>query len=374
MKSLLAILFLSLFLNIPAYSLTKEEAEAELQKIYAEWLEQQKTLLSPYLKNMCITEGELRMPIDIKVYGKEPSNGRSLWISMHGGGGTTQKVNDGQWRNQTLLYQPKEGVYVCPRAPWNEWNMWFMEPIDNIFEKLIRLMVATHNVNPDKVYIMGYSAGGDGVWRLAPRLADHWASAAMMAGHPGDVSLVNVRNLPFTIWVGGDDAAYNRNIEVAKRGEELDNLRDADPSGYVHETHVLPGFPHWMERNDTVAVPWMAQFTRNAHPKRIVWRQEEVLRDAFYWLEVPRQDMERGKTIIAEIKGNVINIEKCDYRQFSICLSDDMINLDKAVTIKYNGKAIKKIVPERKVTTLRETLYKRGDIRYAFPVKIDVAI
>jgi dienelactone hydrolase len=28
------------------------------------------------------------------------------------------------------------------------------------------------DVNPNKVYVMGYSAGGDGVWRLAPRMAD----------------------------------------------------------------------------------------------------------------------------------------------------------------------------------------------------------
>ena len=33
---------------------------------------------------------------------------------------------------------------------------------------------------------------------MAPRMADHFASAAMMAGHPNNVDLHNIRNLPFS--------------------------------------------------------------------------------------------------------------------------------------------------------------------------------
>ena len=41
-------------------------------------------------------------------------------------------------------------------------------------------------VNPNKVFMSGYSAGGDGTYHLGPMLADWWAGAAMMAGHPND--------------------------------------------------------------------------------------------------------------------------------------------------------------------------------------------
>jgi len=46
-------------------------------------------------------------------------------------------------------------------------------------------------------------------------LADWLAGAAMMAGHPNGVELFNVRNIAFSIQVGGKDAAYNRN-ELAR--------------------------------------------------------------------------------------------------------------------------------------------------------------
>ena len=58
-----------------------------------------------------------------KVFGDAPEGGRSLWISMHGGGGAPARVNDGQWKNQIKLYQPKEGIYVAPRAPTDTWNL-----------------------------------------------------------------------------------------------------------------------------------------------------------------------------------------------------------------------------------------------------------
>ena len=247
---------------------------AQYDEVIQQWRDSVRKATDAVIGGKIVVQGENRMPLFWTIYGKEPTDGRSMWISLHGGGGTPKQVNDGQWQNQKFLYTPEEGVYVAPRAPWDAWDMWFQEPIDSMYLQLIRAMVSHYNVNPDKVYILGYSAGGDGIWRLAPRMADHWAAASMMAGHPGDVSLVNVRNLPFTIWVGGKDAAYNRNIEVAKRGTEMDSLQAHDPEGYIHETHILADKEHWMDREDRAAVPWMAQYRRNPWPKKLVWQQE----------------------------------------------------------------------------------------------------
>jgi poly(3-hydroxybutyrate) depolymerase len=55
--------------------------------------------------------------------------------------------------------------------------MWFAPDIDPLFERLITNMIVFEGIDPNKVYINGYSAGGDGVYQLGPRMADHWASA-----------------------------------------------------------------------------------------------------------------------------------------------------------------------------------------------------
>lgn len=133
-----------------------------------------------------ITLGEHTLRYDLRVFGAEPATGRSLFISLHGGGNAEPSVNDEQWQNQLTLYQPDEGIYVCPRAPTDTWNLWHEAHVDPLLERLIEDFVVLEGVNPDRVYVMGYSAGGDGVYQLGPRLADHWAAAAAMAGHPND--------------------------------------------------------------------------------------------------------------------------------------------------------------------------------------------
>lgn len=342
--------------------------------IMQQWRDSVRQATDPIVRAKIVVNDTLRMPLFWTIFGKEPADGRSLWISLHGGGTATKQFNDGQWHNQKFNYSPEEGVYVAPRAPWNTWDMWFQEPIDSMYLQLIQAMVTHYNVNPDKVYIMGYSAGGDGIWRMAPRMADHWAAASMMAGHPGDVSLVNVRNLPFMIWCGAKDEAYNRNREVAKRGVEMDSLQKQDPEGYIHETHILADKEHWMNLEDKAALPWMAQYKRNPWPKHLVWQQESVLKQHFYWVSVPIAEMERGKRVDIKVEKNVITILHCDYSSLCLRLSQELLPLKGKVVVKYEAKTLFNEQLKPSAATFKKTLYQMQDPRMAAPIEIKVNV
>lgn len=186
---------------------------------------------------------------------------------MHGGGGAPPKVNDSQWNNQIQLYVPKEGWYVAPRAPTDTWNLWHEGHIDELFGRMIEDMVAKYGVDPNRVYLMGYSAGGDGVYQLAPRMADRFGAATMMAGHPNDASADGLFALPFRIYMGGEDAAYKRNEVAAQWGEKLAALQK-ERGGYEHKVTIYPGKGHWMDKEDAEAVPWMAPRRARLGPRR----------------------------------------------------------------------------------------------------------
>ena len=352
------------------------EAETARTRIVDDWYTSQREALATVENSNCVKAGELSMPYAFQTFGEKPAEGYSLWISLHGGGSAPTAVNDSQWENQKRLYRPAEGIYLAPRAPWDDWDMWFKAPIDPMFETLIRTMVVYHDVNPDRVFLLGYSAGGDGVWRLAPRLADHWAAASMMAGHPGDISLLNVRNLPFTIWVGAEDAAYNRNNEVRLRGEILDSLQACDPDGYIHQTHVMEGKGHWMDLEDAAALPWMANYTRNARPEKIIWRQEGVTRTSFYWLEVPAEEARTGQTVEVLVNGNDIHIDRCDYSHLTLLLDDALVDLDRPVRVLYGNadEVLADTLLSRTAATLTATLTRRGDPSYAFSAQLDLTL
>ena len=353
-------------------SLTAVEAEEYAAFLQTVWIDSVRTALSGAFENKVLVKGKYEMKMDWRIYGKLPSDGRSLFISLHGGGGAPPEVNDQQWANQIRLYQPSEGVYLCPRAIENTWDLHFRPESDGFYEEIIRMAVSHLDVNPDKVYLMGYSAGGDGVWRLAPRMADHWAAASMMAGHPGDVSLLSLRNLPFMIWCGALDAAYNRNEECQKRIDEMQALHEADPEGYIFEGHIVAGKEHWMDLEDAAAVPWMARFTRNPYPDKVIWCQGDELKKDFYWLGIPLSQAAKGKKIEASIDGNTVTVLSSDYKEATIYLNDKMMDLDKPVRVLSGDKVVFEGTVSRSPAVMRQTLRERADLSYVFPVRVDV--
>lgn len=316
----------------------------------------------------------LQLKFDRQVFGTKPAGGRSLYISLHGGGAMTEAFNNGQWNNQKRLYRPAEGVYIAPRAPWNAWNMWFLPGLDPLLEQLIRAEIVWDDVNPDRVYLLGYSAGGDGVWRMAPRMADRWAAASMMAGHPGEASQVNLLNVPFMIWMGEKDAEYQRNTLAVAKGLIMDSLQRACPGGYIHETHIVKGKGHWMERQDTAAIAWMARYQRQPLPRQIVWRQEEVTLPTFYWLSVRSEEARPGMRVDATIHSerNEVVLTRCDYRHLTVWLNDEMLNLNKPVTVSYRGTVIYKGKLKRTAATMVRSLWQRGDPRWCFSASVEV--
>ncbi len=351
---------------ISAQRLSRKTATLIATQQKEEWKKETAEKYRTAWEGRSIRIGERVMPFHVQTFGDMPDDGYSLYISLHGGGNAPKELNDQQWQNQKRLYQPDQAVYIAPRAPYDDWDMWFKPGLDDFYHAIIEMSVVFANVNPDKVYIMGYSAGGDGIWRMAPRMADTWAAASMMAGHPGDVRLENLRNTPFMIWCGALDGAYNRNKENQKRGMEMDSLQRNDPTGYLHETHIMEGKGHWMDRADTVAVGWMAQHKRNPYPDNIVWRQEEVTHPSFYWLKAPEDELKRGMTVRVKRTGNTIDIIQCDYSALTIYFNDEMLNLNKNVTILYQGKTIFKGKLHRSKQLLSTTIHRRNDWRYMF--------
>jgi poly(3-hydroxybutyrate) depolymerase len=317
-----------------------------------------------------LTWGEQVLRYDFRVFGEAPADGRSLYLSLHGGGEAEASVNDSQWENQKVLYEPDEGIYLAPRAPTNTWNLWHEAHIDPLFERLIANFVALEGVNPNRVYVMGYSAGGDGVYQLGPRMADHWAAAAAMAGHPNEAQPFSLRNIGFTVHVGAEDTGFDRNLIAVEWRDKLAALQDADPEGYTHLVEVHPGKGHWMDLEDAVAVPWMASFTRNPTPQHIVWFQDDILHHRFYWLYAPSPVKETSVT--ADLVGQEITLDSKDVTALGVRLRDDMLNLDAPITVRANGNVVFSGQVARTIAVLAGTLAERGDPALVFPAQIDV--
>jgi hypothetical protein len=360
------------FAGVP---LTKSDAQAARDRLWQWHAAAIRKERSQEINDKKLREDKLEMPFDWKTFGAKPEGGRSLWISMHGGGNAPAQVNDKQWRNQINLYKLDEGIYLAPRAPTNTWNLWHEHHIDRLFARLIEDLIVLEDVNPDRVYIMGYSAGGDGAYQLAPRMADTWAGAAMMAGHPNGVSLLSLRNVPFALQVGGKDAAYNRNKVGREYGEMLAKLQKDDPKGYPHFVKIHEDKPHWMGGEDKVALPWMAKFSRNPMPDRVVWKQTGAVHDRSYWLATPPKEAVNDALVIAERNGQTVDIVAAEkIGKLLVRFDDRMVDLEQPVVVRHAGKEIYRGTPDRTVGVLIKTLAGRGDPKLVFDAEVAVVV
>ncbi len=344
------------------WPLSRKEAAKALEVLAADGLARLAAERKAAIEARELTEGDRTLRWLETTFGEAPATGHSLWISMHGGGNAPARVNDRQWQNQGRLYQPAEGIYVAPRAPTDTWNLWHEAHIDPLFQSLIEAYVAVRGVNPDRVYLMGYSAGGDGVWQLAPRMADRFAAAAMMAGHPNEASLLGLRNLPFALFMGGDDRAYKRNEVAAERAAELGRLAEADPGGYVHMSRIYEGTGHWMNGKDAEALPWMAEYSRNTWPKKIAWQQDDVVHRRFYWLRIPDDTVIADRQLMrAIVEGQTIELSGEVPAKLCLRLADRLVDLDQPLTVRVNGLEVFTGKVARRAAIILSSLAERMD-------------
>lgn len=360
-------------------ALTKEDAEAARKLLWADHAEFIRTTRAAEMQAKVIEMDGKKMKFEILDFkGPKPAQGRSLFISMHGGGGAPPPVNESQWRNQVAMgkdYHPAEGIYLAPRAPTDAWNLWHESHIDAFFDRLIENLIVLENVNPNRVYILGYSAGGDGVYQLAPRMSDRLAAASMMAGHPNEASPLGLRNVPFALQVGENDSPFNRNRIAGEWGKKLDDLQRGDPQGYIHFCELHAGKSHWMDMEDRKAIPWMEKFTRHPLPDKIVWRQDDVTHARSYWMAVPKESATAGQEITVQRQGQTFTITATpSVKHCIVMLNDFMADLDRPITILVGGTEVFSGNVTRTIAQLAKTLAERGDPELIFSAAQSVTL
>ena len=197
-----------------------------------------------------------------ETVGKADESGRyPLYITLHGGGGGPEEMNNDQWINMFYYYRDSvdSGIYLSVRGVSDTWDLHFQEETYPLLDALITNMTATEHADPNRVYLLGFSAGGDGVYQLSPRLADRFAAVNMSSGHPNGVSLLNLANCPICLQAGirdyySEDA--KRSVRCAEFEKTLSGYRDAYGFGYAHQVwiHVPEGhnFDDYADTRSTV--------------------------------------------------------------------------------------------------------------------------
>jgi len=344
------------------------------------------------------------MRFHIERKGLPDEDGYPVYIFLHGGGQTI--INELQYNHgkEYFLDSIQNGIYIAIRGVRETYNTHFNPESYPLYDRLIQNLIIFRNADPNRIYLTGFSAGGDGVYGITPVMADRFAAVSMSAGHHNQISAINYMNTPIILQCGDDDTAYDRHLETARYAEKLKTLQTEWPDGYIYECDMHVKKQHqidiknafrseqvvwedsgaWLNGGskaickNTNAIDWLNQFTRDPLPKNIAWNLENRaplrLTESFYWLKAP---ISMNKGVIHatwDTSKNTATITTKDVSgKFHILLNWDMADFGQPITLIVNGKTSQvKAVPCKEV--IEETTKDRGDVNYQFSAMVEVTV
>lgn len=345
-------------------------------------------------------EPDASMPFYWGCKGEKPADGYPLYIYLHGSG-----PKDAEWATGLKLcnaFKDSASIYFIPQIPnEGEYYRWWHQSKQYAIERLIRLALASGEVNPDKIYIFGISEGGYGSQRLASFYADYLAAAGPMAGGEPLINAPaeNCGNIGFSLRTGAEDKGFYRDILTGYTKEKFDLLESEYPGEYRHNIELIPGMGHGIDYFPTV--PWMEQFTRDAFPKHFIWENYEMhgrYRDCFYNIAVNDSTHSGRVEYEVSIEGNEIEIVVSDVKyectqtdpywgiqmkfdrtktpaeqgDMTIYLNDSIVNLDQKVTVTVNGKEVFNGMVDRDLASIVNSCATFHDPERLFTASIKV--
>ena len=300
-----------------------------------------------------------------KVYGNAGPSGYCLFICLHGGGQGSPQMNDDQWRNIIPFENNgfKQGtIAVAPRGITNTWNLHFVSEAFPAITRLVENYIIFRNVDPNKVYLMGFSAGGDGTYSLSERIPYLFAACSPQAGHPNGINTVNLCNLPTYLAAGEKDTAFKRNQICVDYYRKILDQNGKYLGNYIAKVEVVAGSGHSFQcwktprnsffngankasnSNDT-AFTFMYSYTRNPNPTKISCDVKTFLTplrnyytqrgNSFYNIELGKNPPDMIQLEI-NYDNNTINIKEGN--NFKLNLNSALFKKGNVVNVNHQGK------------------------------------
>jgi pimeloyl-ACP methyl ester carboxylesterase len=311
-------------------------------------------------------------PYTVKYVGEHPANGWALFIAMHGGGGVPKEINDEQWKEMQTHYKdhPEAGgyIYLALRAPNDTWNGFYDDYDYPLIANLVHEFLLFGDVNPDKVFIMGYSHGGYGAFAIGPKEPDLFAAIHASAAAPtdGETTAKTLHNTIFTCMVGELDTMYGRHDRDVKFRDEIAQLRGNRTDIYPVAVDVVPNGQH-STLQDRDKIREMYPAVRNPVPRELTWLMTDNVITDFFWLHTDAPGKE--KEIDAICRDNHVMVTTTNVTAATILLDSRLVDFAKPVLITVNGKTMtQKIQPS--LRTLCETMQSRCDPGLAFTAEL----
>lgn len=231
-------------------------------------------------------------------------------------------------------------------TPWGRGNRgWRNDGERDLFEALADLQTFV-KLDPDRWYITGHSAGGDGSWAIVTHTPDLWAAAGMQSGSmvscPPSLGLLpNMQYVPFHILIGENDNLPGR-IPDSKEAYRL--LKEAgDETNLI----ILPGVGHYPLPGNVYGEEenWMRKYVRK-RPEQFSFTVDQMEHPGVWGVRIGFKN--RGTRILkapwphfdVKITGSDVAIKTQGVERLIVNLGANGLRMTGKVKLTLNDKVV----------------------------------
>jgi len=321
-----------------------------------------------------VRSGEHTSPYTVKTVGVQPTHGWALFIAMHGGGGVPAEVNDRQWAVMQKYYRDHPEVggyqYLALRAPNDTWNGFYDDYVYPLIGNLVAQFIRWGAVDPNKVFLIGYSHGGYGAFAIGPKMPDRFAAIHASAAAPseGVTTARTLRNTVFTYMIGENDTDHGRSDRCRRFNDQVQVLRGERNDLYPVVLEYQKGMGHrGLPDRDKIASMYAA--VRNPVPRELSWELTDSVITDFFWIRVPTPA--RGQRVDVACADNRLVVTATGVTAAQVLLDSRLIDFSRPVVVELKGTT-STINLRPSLRTLCATLQRRGDPELAFSAELEL--
>jgi predicted esterase len=246
-----------------------------------------------------------------------------------------------------------------------------------MFDAFFRDLCSRFDVDLDRVFVAGLSQTGFWSWQLANERADRFAGIAPMSAVSIQQEPYLANFLALSIYVLHGDQDPTCPIAQPRRTlpllEKLGvRIKFAEIAGAKHEVAV------WSHLHEALA--WLAEKPRDPYPKQIAKCVQTTKSPWCYWLRIDEIAKSGGgeagspatAKIGAEITGQEIAITSEGVERITLCLSSELVDLSKPVTVKWNDKVVHEGPVQRDFARCVQLAVEKVDWRGTFEAALEL--
>jgi dienelactone hydrolase len=251
------------------------------------------------------------------------------------GGGPGKAIPTAQGMRDSLESRGFLGLFPQANGSW--WDKASVSAVPALVEEVLESL----NVDPNRVYLTGFSNGGTGTFLYATLWRHRLAAAAPLMGGglpffgPEPPAVENLRTLPL-LFVHGDKDEV---IPVIATLTTVKELRRQEASAPV-ESHILAGRGHdiVVGGDDGLTLPFFEARKRDPFPRvlRFATRSLEFARS--FWVEIVAKDGGQAEVQAEIAPDNSITVTSRRITSLRLLLRRELLSGDSPIVVRWNGR------------------------------------